>query len=101
MLKDFLKMKAEGMDPKALKNRTVFLPKCQGIKLRFLYLSGRREYNQGGAVAIPVSEMLAYMVALGIGDPLERETFMHYMAEMDNVFIDHVGKQLASKTKAS
>lgn len=89
-----------GFTPKALLNRVPLRFDCLKYKQAFYLLSGQRIYNQGGPQPIPVSEIVAYLVAKDIDDEDERDTYLAAIPAMDAVYLDYVRKKMETASKS-
>lgn len=91
--REFLKkLKEQGHDPEALKNKPRLRPWVADCYAAFQMLSNSRPVGMGGVGPIPISEMLAYFETFEIHDPEERETYITMIQALDSVYLAHVNK---------
>lgn len=84
--------KRTGITPVALLNRPRLQPKDVPFRDAFYALSNSRPASMGGAGAIPVSEVLAYLQLVGIVSVAARSKYLRLVQAMDQVFLDHMAQ---------
>lgn len=86
-------MEAEtGRTPPALANRVNPDPRFRMFWSAFWSLSGSRGASMGGAMPIPVSEVLAYCNLICLRDVGLRMSVLRIVQALDAVYLDHFRK---------
>lgn len=79
-------LKADGVEPPALKNRPQLREELLVYWEGFLRLSGSRPPGFSGIAAIPISEIKAYLEMFPVAEP---ETFIRLIQALDKVYCNH------------
>lgn len=64
----------------------------------FQALSGSRNAGMGGAMAIPLSEVVAYFSLFNIAELNERERIYQHVSCLDAAYLEHAAEQSKSKS---
>lgn len=81
------KAAATGALPPALENRPELDPGLEPYFEAFALLSPSRPIHLGGAGAIPVAEIAAYLDLEAIADPEERRAHLRLVRAMDEIYL--------------
>lgn len=63
----------------------------------FIYLSERRQWDQGGPLAIPISEIEAYMRIVGVRGTDEKLKMIKLVGQLDDIERNHIFGKMKSK----
>jgi hypothetical protein len=74
--------------PPALEDRPELMAGLEPYFETFALLSPSRSVHMGGAGAIPVTELKAYLEIEGITDAEERRTHLRLLRAMDETYLD-------------
>lgn len=88
-----MKLKAEGDDPPALRNRIKAKRGLTRYRDMFKDLSSQRTFNEAGLQSIEMPAIESYLNIEGETRPEHRKFARRVILEMDAVFMDHVRKQ--------
>lgn len=82
-----------GEPPPALRKRVKLRSECLPYRNAFRRLTSRRQFNEAGPQAIPMSEIIGYLDGTDITDYDEREVYIETICAMDEVYMEYVAKK--------
>jgi hypothetical protein len=91
------KAAATGTLPPALENRPELEPELEPYFEAFALLSPSRPLHMGGAGAIPVAEIKAYLDIEAIADPDDRRAHLRRLRAMDETYLAWAQKRAGSE----
>lgn len=87
-----------GVTPKGLQDRVELRPEGAEIYGVYEILSKRRKYNEAGLQPLEVSEVTAYLTELGFSGEDSRESALHLILGLDDIFMADYFEKTKPKT---